>query len=333
MPVIDKSHSNTSEPLVSFVITTCNQPCEYLEKCIKSIVQLSLNAKEREIILIDDGSDDYPTHLLSEYSDQLLYLLLPHLGSSIARNYGLMIAQGKYVQFIEGDDYLLQAAYEHCLDIVRYHHPDIVTFGFAKSDNAAEPSYELPTPVSGTEYLNNNNILGSACSYIFRRGIVGRLQFSPSITFGEDEEFTPQLFLRAERIFNTNTSPYYNRVDKYATCQLDDKEMMASHMDSKLEVLLNLKRLLDVIPVADRQALHRRIAQLTMYYLCDNIRLKHSLIALNHEIKKLRKNGLYPLPDKDYSKTYIAFRKMIGTYVGQLALLLFIKKEKEKQSD
>ena len=326
MPVIDKSNSNTQAPLVSFVITTSNLPADYLKECIKSILQLSLNAKEREIILVDDGSDETPINELAEYNSNLLYLRLPNMGSSIARNYGLMLAKGKYVQFIEGDDYLLQAAYEHCLDIVRYHQPDVVTFGFAKKDNSAEPSYELPTPVSGTEYLNNNNILGSACSYIFRRGIVGSLQFSPSITFGDDEEFTPQLFLRAERIFKTNTSPYYNRVDKYASNQLNDKEKIALHMDSKLEVILNLQKLLDTIPVAERQALSRRIAQLSVDYLKDCIRLKHSLLALNHEIRKLREYGLYPLPKKDYTKKYTMFRKLITTYIGRITLLFCIKK-------
>lgn len=315
-------------PLVTFVVISHHQPVEYLRECLGSITQLSLSDKEREIILIDDGSEQCPIQELAEFIDTIIYLHLPQLGSSMAHNYGIMMAQGKYIQFIEGDDYLLQAAYEHCLDIVRYHQPDIVTFEFGKK-NDTEPSYVLPTPVSGTEYLKNNTLLGSVCSYIFRRGIVGNLQFTPHISFAEDEEFTPQLFLRAERIFKTNTSPYYNRVDKFAAIQLDDKEKIALHMDNKLEVILNLQNLLDTIPVTDRQALLRRIAQLTMDYLCDNIRLKHSLLSLNHEIKKLRKKGLYPLPDKDYTKKYIAFRKMIGTYLGRMALLFFIKKEKQ----
>ena len=41
-------------PLVSFIITTYNLPSEYLEFCLKSILQLSLNPKEREIIIVDD---------------------------------------------------------------------------------------------------------------------------------------------------------------------------------------------------------------------------------------------------------------------------------------
>lgn len=212
--------SEISSPLVSFIITTSNHQKEYLVECINSILQLSLNAKEREIILVDDGSDELVASQIKELLDNLLYLRIPGLGSSMARNYGMYLAKGKYIQFIEGDDYLLQPTYEHCLDIVRFHNPDIVTFCFSK-DDTGEPSYELPTPISGTKYLNNNTLLGSACSYIFRRAIVGSLLFSPNISFGEDEEFTPQLFLRAERIFKTQTSPYYNRVDKYAPGELE----------------------------------------------------------------------------------------------------------------
>lgn len=317
--------SHIQLPLVSFIITTYNASTEYLIACIKSICQLSLNAKEREIILIDDGSKALYINDLKEYINEIIYLHLPQYGESTARNYGMAIAKGKYIQFMEGDDYLIQTSYEHCLDIVRYHQPDIVTFCFAKS-NKIEPSYELPTPITGTEYLNNNNLIGSACSYIFRRKIVGSLLFTPTITFGEDEEFTPQLFLRAERIFKTNTSPYYNRVDKYDSKQIEHSENISLHLDNKLEVILNLQNLLDTIPIAERQALSRRIAQLTMDYLQDNIRLHHSLKALNKAINTLRKNGLYPLPDKDYSKKYTIFRKAIGTFIGRLGLLLFIKK-------
>lgn len=42
--------------LVSFIITTYNLPPDRLEECIGSIMKLSLNPKEREIILVDDGS-------------------------------------------------------------------------------------------------------------------------------------------------------------------------------------------------------------------------------------------------------------------------------------
>ena len=318
--------SELFSPLVSFIITTSKHQKEYLVECIKSILQLSLNPKEREIILIDDGSDICPLNDLAEYLPNIIYLRQPNQGVSVARNYGMKIATGKYIQFIDGDDYILKAAYEHCLDIVRYHQPDIVTFNYCKNNKDIEPSYELPTPVTGTDFLNNNNLHGAAWSYIFRHSIVGSLQFTPGIVYGEDEEFTPQLFLRAERIFKINTEAYFYRDNKNSVSHQYHKEKIQLRMDNSMEVLLHLQQLLDKIPVAERQALNRRIAQLTMDYLYNNIRLNHSLISLNKCIKQLRSHGLYPLPDKDYTKKYTMFRKAISTYLGRIGLLLFIKK-------
>ena len=318
--------SELFSPLVSFIITTSKHQKEYLVECIKSILQLSLNPKEREIILIDDVSDICPLNDLAEYLPNIIYLRQPNQGVSVARNYGMKIATGKYIQFIDGDDYILKAAYEHCLDIVRYHQPDIVTFNYCKNNKNIEPSYELPTPVTGTDFLNNNNLHGAAWSYIFRHSIVGSLQFTPGIVYGEDEEFTPQLFLRAERIFKINTEAYFYRDNKNSVSHQYHKEKIQLRMDNSMEVLLHLQQLLDKIPVAERQALNHRIAQLTMDYLYNNIRLNHSLISLNKCIKQLRSHGLYPLPDKDYTKKYTMFRKAISTYLGRIGLLLFIKK-------
>lgn len=318
--------SELFSPLVSFIITTSKHQKEYLVECIKSILQLSLNPKEREIILIDDGSDICPLNDLAEYLPNIIYLRQPNQGVSVARNYGMKIATGKYIQFIDGDDYILQAAYEHCLDIVRYHQPDIVTFNYCKNNKNIEPSYELPTPVTGTDFLNNNNLHGAAWSYIFRHSIVGSLQFTPGIVYGEDEEFTPQLFLRAERIFKTNTEAYFYRDNKNSVSHQYTKEKIQLRMDNSLEVLLHLQQLLDKLPIAERQALSRRIAQLSMDYLYNNIRLHHSLISLNQAINNLREHGLYPLPDKKYTKKYTMFRRAINTYLGRISLLFFVKK-------
>lgn len=317
--------SDIQTPLVSFIVTTYNLPVEYLKECLDSILQLSLSEKEREIILVDDGSDICQLNELPEYLAHIIYLRQPNQGVSVARNYGMTMAKGRYIQFVDGDDYLIQSAYEHCLDIVRYHQPDIVTFKFTK-DNSTEATYELPIPISGTEYISNNNLQGAVWSYIFRRSIKGTLEFTPSIVYGEDEEFTPQLYLRAERIFKTNAEAYYYRVNINSVSHQLSKEKINQRMDNSLEVLLHLQKLLDKIPVADRQALSRRIAQLSMDYLYNNIRFYHSLIHLNHAIKTLKKHGLYPLPDKDYTKKYTLFRKVISTYIGRIALLFFIKK-------
>ena len=245
-------------PLVSFIITTYNLPSEYLEFCLKSILQLSLNPKEREIIIVDDGSDLSPIHDLMDYQDYFIYLRQRNQGLSIARNTGIKIATGRFLQFIDGDDYLLQTGYEHCLDLVRYHNPDIVYFELTDKEIKEVP-YSYTEPVSGSIFLHNNNLRGSACSYVFRRDILQNQRFTPGILH-EDEEFTPLLFLKAERIITTDARAYFYRTRKDSI--MHQKENMRHNLkrlaDTEL-VICHLQEKAALLSDTERVALNRRI--------------------------------------------------------------------------
>ena len=183
-------------PLVSFIITNYNLPVNLLSKCIDSVLALSLRPSEREIIVVDDGSDLSPINDLVTYGDEIIYVRQKHGGVSIARNTGIQMARGRYLQFIDGDDYLIQAAYEHCLDIVRYSQDiDVVLFDFTRSEGLREATYNDSEKMRGADYMRNHNIQGSVCSCLFRKAARGSLLFTPGIQYGEDEEFTPQLLL------------------------------------------------------------------------------------------------------------------------------------------
>ncbi len=308
-------------PLVSFIITTYNLPTEYLEACLKSILQLSLNPKDREIIIIDDGSDLSPMGDLMDYQDEIIYLRQPNQGLSVARNRGLQLASGKFIQFIDGDDYLLQKGYEHCLDLVRYHNPDIVYFE-QTSKEAEDVPYQYTEPVSGSAFLHNNNLRGSACSYVFEREILQNQRFTPGILH-EDEEFTPLLFLKAERLITTDAKAYFYRTrqdsiihqkenKRHNLKRLADTELVIMHLQEKATLLSELERV----------ALNRRIAQLTMDYLYNTILLTRSTHHLEEAIKRLHAKGLYPLPDKKYTKKYQLFCKAIRSKMGRRLMVM-----------
>ena len=110
----------SSTPLITFIITAYNLPPDMLKTCVESIERLSLAMKEHEIILVDDGSDIPAIDNLPDHADHITYIRQAHQGLSAARNMGLRCATGQYIQFVDGDDYLIQAPYGHCLDIVRY---------------------------------------------------------------------------------------------------------------------------------------------------------------------------------------------------------------------
>lgn len=306
-------------PLVSFIIPYYNLPPEMLCECIDSILALSLNEKECEIIVIDDGSKDSPVKDLMKYSNDIIYLRQPNRGLSGARNMGLRISTGLYIQFIDGDDKLITANYEHCLDIVRYNAPDIVMFDYTDSEEAT-PIFDMPSPMDGSVYMLNNNLHASACAYIFKRSILHNLRFTPGLLH-EDEEFTPQLFLRAEKVYSTNSKAYFYRKRKESITIKKDKKHILKRLNDTERIIFHLYDMAATLPAIDGTALARRVAQLTMDYIFNIIRLTHSGKQLHERIDRLKKRGLYPLPDHDYTKKYKWFRKMTNSEMGLKILL------------
>ena len=308
---------------ISFIITTYNLPVELLLECLNSILQLTLRPEEREVIIIDDGSDLSPLEDLREDCGDIIYLRQPNAGLSTARNMGLRVATGDYVQFVDGDDMIIAAPYEHCLDLIRFRDPDMVLFHISDSVNQ-QTSFTYQGPVTGIQYMQDNNLNGSACGYIFKRSILGDLRFTPK-TLHEDEEFTPLLVLRAQRIYSGDCAAYYYRVRKNSIMH---KKTEKHHLRRLADTERVIYRLVDVaakLPEDKQEALNRRIAQLTMDYLYNTIRLTHSQRHLGETIERLRDRGLYPLPDHNYTRKYQLFRKLIDTKMGRGAMLLLVR--------
>lgn len=312
------------EVLVSFIIVADNCEGEWLQECLRSILQLSLNPKEREIILVDDGSDDCPLDYLTEWQEDVLYIRQRRQGKSTARNRGLKMATGKFIQFLDGNDHLVRAPYEHCLDIARYHEPDIVCF-----EETDKPETEVPftyaAPISGAVYLHNKSLRASAHGYLFRYSLLLNLRFTPGIQ-QEDEEFTPQLFLRADRVIDTSSKAYFRRSKSNNAAVADSKRGKIQQLSDMERIIFHLQDVANTLPINDKVALNRRIAQLTMEYLYTTIVTTHSSRRLEENIKRMYNRGLFPLPEKNYTKKYQMFRKLINSRAGRALLLLILPK-------
>ena len=312
---------NTQQPLVSFIVTYYNLPVDMLCECIDSILKLSLTPSEREIIVVDDGSAESPMNGLMQYGDEIIYVRQKNAGVSGARNTGISMARGKYIQIVDGDDYLIPSPYEHCLAIVREHHDiEMVVFDFTDSTRTETAYHDMPV-MSGSEYMLRHNIRGTACCYLFKRTVLSELRFTPGIQYGEDEEFTPQMLLRAETVVVTDAKAYFYRDRSTSAVHQTDDTRNGIRLDNTLSVILNLNKMADTMPNNDRLALRRRVAQLTMDYIYNTIALTHSRHILDERLDTLRKEGLFPLPDHHYSQKYTWFRKMTNTRLGRLILL------------
>lgn len=317
------------KPLVSFILTYYDLPVEMLCECIDSILALSLQPYEREVIVVDDGSESSPMNDLMKYGDDIIYVRQQNQGLSGARNTGIQMATGEYLQFVDGDDMLAKAPYEHCLDIIRQNRPEMVIFDFTKTSPENKPYKDSPLQ-SGSDYMRHQNIRGTACGYLLRRSILGDLRFTQGI-YHEDEEFTPQLILRAETVCVTDAEAYLYRERPNSIITDNRLRKVIKRLEDQKGVICHLNTMADHLPTNDKTAMQRRVAQLTMDYLYNIIQQTQSRHYLDRKIAELRKIGLFPLPDKDYTIKYKWFRRLTNSPKGislLMRIILLTKKER-----
>ena len=296
---------------ISFIIPYYNIPLDMLHECIESILTLSLQPDEREIIMVDDGSTTGASECIHQFSADIVYIRQENQGLSGARNTGISHAQGTFIQFVDADDKLISTEYNKVIEMLKATDVDMLLWD-------SQPCERM----SGIDYMSRYNLHSSACGYVFKRAILDDLRFTQGILH-EDDEFTPLLMLKAAVVKATDLHPYYYRMRQESITHQQDKTWTSRRLNDFKGVLTRLSQHRTTLPQQAADALQRRIAQLTMDYLYNTIRLTKSTPYLTNAIEELRKEGLFPLPDKDYTTKYKWFRRLINHPLG-LKLLTFI---------
>ena len=304
---------------ISFIITTYNLPVKMLQECVRSILSLSLEENEREIIIVDDGSKENPFNELGSDKDQLIYIRQNNQGVSEARNTGVRVATGQYIQFVDGDDFLIPTPYQQCIRLIREEQPDVLMFDMT-SQKESMTGTAFTKPEDGASFMRHHNIAGAVCGYIFKKKLLTDLQFTKGINYGEDEEFTPQLLLRAESVIKTNTRAYFYRQHHQSATHQTDRNSIENRLNDNLQVIERLNYLANTGAENDRKALKRRVAQLTMDYIYNVIMLTRDFGLLEKSVKLLYQKGLFPLPDRHYTRKYDWFRRISKSKVGRRLL-------------
>ena len=103
---------------------------KYLAKCLDSLINQTL--EDIEIICVNDGSTDNSLDILKEYASKDLRIKIidkQNEGVSVARNAGINVATGKYLMFVDSDDYLISDACEKAVASIENANSDICIFG------------------------------------------------------------------------------------------------------------------------------------------------------------------------------------------------------------
>ncbi len=188
----------------------------YLAKCLDSVIYPDL--KGYEVIAVNDGSTDSSSKIAREYEKKYPEIIKvidkENGGLGSARNAGLEVSQGEYVQFLDSDDWLADNAVPEMLTETEKGF-DIGIFDFAP---VTELGRELPR-IKGCEregmftFCEFPELLFSppcACNKIWRRSLFTESKISyPGRLWFEDLATSPCLYLNAEKIIHINKVFYY----------------------------------------------------------------------------------------------------------------------------
>ena len=147
---------------ISIIVPIYNAE-KYLNKCLDSLINQT--KKELEFILINDGSNDASEEIIKSYKDnRIKYFKNKNQGIGKTRNFGISKAQGKYLMFLDSDDYLALDACEKLYDKAEKEKLDIVMNDFIKIFDDGRKEYIKQPNFKNSSLKNNPNIISENLS-------------------------------------------------------------------------------------------------------------------------------------------------------------------------
>ena len=272
-------------PIVSIIVPVYNVE-QYLAKCLDSLVEQTL--KNIEIILIDDGSSDSSPSIIDSYAckdERVIAIHSANSGVSSARNKGLEIAKGKYVGFVDSDDYIESSMYERMVVVAERANAECVQCEYetlydsgkveVSGEFGKEEIYERLDAVSA---LMGLRISYSVWSKIFRRDSIEGLSFFENWHFAEDFRFIADFLKRCTKVCTIPDVLYHY----YAwSGSLAHKDINESNLES-LEVYNTLEGIVGSSELHMKAVLERELKDGLTFF---NAAIGHKSIR-NELIKK-----------------------------------------------
>jgi len=215
--------------MLSVIVTIYNIE-KYIDECIRSIIRQNLI--DAEIILVDDGSTDSSGHICDFYlkKDSRIKVIHKENGGLVsARKTGLAAAKGKYIVYIDGDDWIDDCALDTMVRDIERENADIVFYNHYENSihSQVEKCHGIAMGVYDKKGLMEKvyprmitdgkffewQVFPSLCDCIIRKEILEKIQYeiNEEITMGEDAACIYPCLLLSQRVCFVNRSFYHYR--------------------------------------------------------------------------------------------------------------------------
>lgn len=198
--------------MISVIIPMYNAS-EYILSCVSSVIEQTI--KDFEIILVDDGSTDNSLELVRQINDSRLHVFLKaNGGPSDSRNYGLSVAKGEYITFVDSDDIVSENYLEYLLIGAKKGDASISITSFSRNRVMKKPVYKETRFFSRDQALKQlfcDNLYGmSLWGKLFKKELFDGLKF-PVGKYYEDMFVMDIVFNKAGKIAFSPVETYFYR--------------------------------------------------------------------------------------------------------------------------
>lgn len=229
---------NNNEIILS-VIVPCYNCQNFIDRCVKSIKNNTI--KETEILLINDGSTDNTLDTINriarENSNVIVFDKI-NTGVSDTRNFGIAKAKGKYISFVDSDDYIRNNMFTIMVDKMEKEALDIICCDYVElhNDVIVNSKFNYEENLYNRKEILEMYLIGkisiSIWDKMFRKDIIKNIQFNCKLAVGEDSLFCLESFMNANRTYLLNDSYYvYFQNEKSAVHTVSNKILQIAQLD------------------------------------------------------------------------------------------------------
>lgn len=329
-------------PKVSIIIPVYNVE-KYLNKCLDSALNQTID--NFEVIAIDDGSIDNSLNILYQYKERynnLIVISQANKGVSKARNVGILRASGKYIYFLDSDDYIdldtLEICFSECennnLDILYFDaevkidsesniKKDKFKFNYSRGENLDSNIYK------GIDFykilINKGCFKASPCLQFLRKKYImkNNIFFYEGIIH-EDELFTTNALIKANKVKYINKNMFY-RVVRSNSIMTVNKSI--KNVEGYCTVV---KKLLDLYKEFEIYELKKHIEEFYngIINLCDNLILNNTnkrdaTVIKNKLCREIRMRRKEIISSKLKLKAYFPRLILIKKYIQNIKINRF----------
>ncbi len=273
---------------------------KYLQECLDSCVNQDFSQNQYEIICINDGSTDNSSEILLNYQkkyNNIIVVNQDNQGVSATRNKGIEMARGKYIWFVDADDFIHIGFVKELYDKYYQDDYDMILFGtYAFGESFSTEEME--------RYKNGILMYNQAVQsiYITRRLIKKdyiesyKIRFHEEISLGEDALFDYMIYVNKPKVAIFQKLGYFYRIHAGSTMRNKSYENKIRYIDSHTTAIKIIKSFYD----KEKKKRFR-----TINYILDDVQCVLDVIAsfpfdkAKEEIIKIQKINILPFKKHD----------------------------------